>query len=45
MLHTCTRYTATFSFAGISLCDCDIDGIPLPILLMSNEHHKDKNVK
>ena len=45
MVHTQTRYTATFSFAGISFSDCNIDGIPLPILLMSNEHHKDKNVK
>ena len=45
MLHTRTRYTATSSFKEISLSDCEIDGILLPILLMSKEHHKDKNVK
>ena len=45
MVHTLTRYTANLSFKGISLSDCDIDGIPLPVLLMSDEHHKDKCVK
>ena len=45
MLHTHTRYTATFSFKSISLNDCAIAGIPLPILLMSKEHHNDKNIK
>ena len=41
---TRTRCPVTFGFLGISFQDCNPDGVPLPILLMSEEHHKENDV-